>query len=143
MAPSRSRKGGDAHRKNNHPKRAFRQVRLDVEGLDLLPVRTGAVRDFDGYQEVERRAHRFSRVALKRGHQAVVLQTGGACPYLVGSGCFARSGGARGCDGFGLVACPNVPENRGDDVGVLDAGDDTQRTAALRASLYIDGCLNR
>ena len=40
---------------------------------------------------------------------------------------------------FGLVACPNVLENRGDDVGVLDAGDDTQRTAALRASLYIDG----
>ena len=41
-----------AHRKNSHPKRAFRQVRLDVEGLDLLPVRTGAVWDFDGYQEV-------------------------------------------------------------------------------------------
>ena len=32
---------------------------------------------------------------------------------------------------FGLVACPNVPENRGDDVGVLDAGDDVQRQAAL------------
>ncbi len=99
------------HRKNNHPKRTWRQVRLDVEGLDLLPVRTGAVWDFDLYQEVERRAHRFSRVALKRGHQAVILQTGRACPYLVGSGCPARSGGARGCDGLALSRarmCPRI-----------------------------------
>ena len=84
---------------------------MDVEGLDLLPVRAGADWIFDGYQEVERRTHRFSRVALKRGHQAVVLQIGRACPYLVGSGCPARSGGARGCDGSASSRarmCPRV-----------------------------------
>ena len=40
---------------------------------------------------------------------------------------------------FGLVACPNVLEDRGDDVGVLDAGDDAQRTAALGAGLDVNG----
>ena len=40
---------------------------------------------------------------------------------------------------FGVVACPNVLENRGDEVGVLDAGDDAQRTAALGAGLDVKG----
>ena len=54
MAPSRSRKGGDAHRKNNHPKRAFRQVRLDVEGLDIVNTET-KTNENESHVEVDER----------------------------------------------------------------------------------------
>ena len=40
---------------------------------------------------------------------------------------------------FGLVSYPNVLEDRGDEVGVLDACDDAQRTAALGAGLDVNG----
>ena len=39
----------------------------------------------------------------------------------------------------GLVACPNVLEDLGDDVGIFDTGNHSELAAAFRASLYIDG----
>ena len=123
-----------AHRKNNHPKRAWRQVRLEIEGLDWCLCgrpRTGismvakswnaARTGFPGLRSQEGLGRSFSRRA---------------CPGL-------RCRDARWWRSrlwrFSLVACPNVLEDRGDEVGILNAGDDGRRTAALGAGLDVNG----
>ena len=39
----------------------------------------------------------------------------------------------------GCLAYTNVLEDRGDDIGIFDAGDDAQRATALGAGLDVDG----
>ncbi len=39
----------------------------------------------------------------------------------------------------GCLASTNVLEDRGDDIGIFDAGDDSQRATALGAGLDVDG----
>ena len=41
--------------------------------------------------------------------------------------------------GCGRLASTNVLEDRGDDIGIFDAGDDAQFAAALGAGLDVDG----
>ena len=41
--------------------------------------------------------------------------------------------------GCGCLASTNVLEDRGDDIGIFDAGDDAQFAAALGAGLDVDG----
>ena len=41
--------------------------------------------------------------------------------------------------GCGCLAYTNVLEDRGDDIGIFDAGDDAQRATALGAGLDVDG----
>ena len=41
--------------------------------------------------------------------------------------------------GCGCLASANVLEDRGDDIGIFDAGDDAQFAAALGACLDVDG----
>ena len=84
------------HRKNNHPKRAGRQVRLEIEGLDW----NLCGRPQTGISKVAKRLN-----AARTGFTGLRSQEGlrrsfarRARPYLEVSGCPVRNGGARGCD---------------------------------------------
>ena len=76
-------------------------------------------------------------VAVAAWRQAVVST--GACPGLRAAGCSVLSEGALAWVVVAASRSANVLEDRGDDIGIFDAGDDAQFTAALGAGLDVDG----
>ena len=131
---------GEADRTNNRSKRDGCEVRL-IDGAlggslrrrPLSPLRMWRwTLETEGSRETA-----VTWVAVAAWRQAVVFY--GSLSWYRAAGSSVLSGGALAWVVVAASRSTNVLEDRGDDIGIFDAGDDAQFAAALGAGLDVDG----